>query len=296
MSLYEALVNRFVMPVIEAHKAQGRAQGLEIGQAEWREWNQRRMDAKDQGRSFDEPPPAGWAEDFERGRAKERAKWVEWNRRLMDAEAHGRPFDEPPPGGWPESHHPNPCQPNPAATAQRSTAMPRVALDLESKDDLAVIQSDGWRVAPGLEPGEPNQGLVAEKRGSNARLPDYDDSGWESGADIQQRYSIGFTFAWYRLRFTLPATVKGQDVAQCRVWFETNVDNYGEVYIDGKIDRNIGVITGNNTPKRVLVEEPGQPGGEHLIAVLVANAPLGEPVGAIFMRYATLAFETQPPR
>ena len=55
--------------------------------------------------------------------------------------------------------------------------MPRVALDLEQKDDLAVIKSDGWRIAQGLEPGQPNQGLVAEKRGSDARLPDYDDSG-----------------------------------------------------------------------------------------------------------------------
>ena len=174
--------------------------------------------------------------------------------------------------------------------------MPRVALDLEQKNDLAVINSDGWRVAQGLEPGEPNQGLVAEMRCSNARLPDYDDSGWPSGADIQQRYSVGLTFAWYRLRFTMPETVKGQEVSSCRVWFETNVDNYGEVYIDGRIDRNAGAITGNNTPKRVLVQEPGQPGSEHVIAVLVANAPLGEPVGAIFMRYATLAFETQPPR
>ena len=94
----------------------------------------------------------------------------------------------------------------------------------------------------------------------------------------------------------MPETVKGQDVTTCRVWFETNVDNYGEVFIDGKIDRNIGVVTGNNTPKRVLVEEPGEPGKEHVIAVLVANAPLGEPVGGIFMRHATLAFESQPPQ
>jgi hypothetical protein len=94
----------------------------------------------------------------------------------------------------------------------------------------------------------------------------------------------------------MPETVKGQDVNTCRVWFETNVDNYGEVFVDGKIDRNIGVVTGNNTAKRVLVEEPGAPGQEHVIAVLVANAPLGEPVGSIFMRYATLAFESQPPQ
>ena len=174
--------------------------------------------------------------------------------------------------------------------------MPRVALDLEQKSDLSVIKSDGWRVALGLEPGEPNQGLVAEKLASEARLPDYDDSSWESGSNFQKRYSVGFTFAWYRLRFIMPDTVKGQDVSTCRVFFETNVDNYGEVFVDGKIDRNIGVVTGNNTPKRVLVEEPGQPGQEHVIAVLVANAPLGEPVGSIFMRHATLAFESQPPR
>ena len=174
--------------------------------------------------------------------------------------------------------------------------MPRVALDLEQKDDLAVIKSDGWRVAQGLEPGEPNQGLVAEKRGSDARLPDYDDSGWESGADFQQRYSVGLTFAWYRLRFTMPETVKGQDVNTCRVWFETNVDNYGEVFVDGKIDRNIGVVTGNNTPKRVLVEEPGRAGQGARHRGAGRQRAAGRARRAIFMRYATLAFESQPPQ
>lgn len=98
MSLYEALVNRFVMPVIEAHKAQGRAEGL----AEWREWNQRRLDAEAQGIPFDEPQPGGWIKGAERGRILERAKWREWNQRRMDAKADGRLFDEPPPGGWAE--------------------------------------------------------------------------------------------------------------------------------------------------------------------------------------------------
>ena len=109
-------------------------------------------------------------------------------------------------------------------------------------------------------------------------------------------YRLGFTFAWYRLEFTMPEEVKGQKVEGNRVYFETNVDNYGEVYYDGTIDRTIGIITGNNTNKRVLIEEPAVPGKKHLIAVLVANAPLGEPVGAIFMRFATLAFEEAPPR
>ena len=31
--------------------------------------------------------------------------------------------------------------------------MARVALDLENKDDLKVLQAEGWRIAPGLVPG-----------------------------------------------------------------------------------------------------------------------------------------------
>ena len=169
--------------------------------------------------------------------------------------------------------------------------MARVSLDLDNKDDLKVLGAAGWRRGMGMVPGEPNQGLVAEMRGVPARLPDYDDSGWEQPDSIQERLSIGFTFAWYRLAITVPDTVKGQATAGNRVYLECNVDNYGEVYVDGAINRDIGVITGNNTSKRVLVEDPAAPGSQHLIAVLVANAPLGDPVGAIFFRHATLAFE-----
>ena len=53
MSLYHIITNRFTIPVIERHRAEGRA---EINQA-WVEWNQRRMDAEAQGMPFDEPPP-----------------------------------------------------------------------------------------------------------------------------------------------------------------------------------------------------------------------------------------------
>ena len=126
--------------------------------------------------------------------------------------------------------------------------MPRVSLDLELPADLAVVNSDGWRFAPGMVPGQPNQGLVAEMGDSPARLADYDDSSWEKNADIQERHSVGFTFAWYRVKFTIPEEVKGENVAGGRVWFETNVDNYGEVFVDGHIDRDKWVVTGNNTP------------------------------------------------
>ena len=61
MSLYQAMVNRFVTPVIEAHEARGRAEGLAEGRVEsnlrWREWNRRRIAAAAKGLPFDEPPP-----------------------------------------------------------------------------------------------------------------------------------------------------------------------------------------------------------------------------------------------
>ena len=57
MTLYATLVNRFVTPVIEAHKDEGRVEGRAERHAEWRDWNRRRMDAATQGRPFDDPPP-----------------------------------------------------------------------------------------------------------------------------------------------------------------------------------------------------------------------------------------------
>ena len=53
MSLYQAMVNRYVIPVIEKHKAEGRAEAHE----EWIAWNRRRVEAKRRGRDFDESPP-----------------------------------------------------------------------------------------------------------------------------------------------------------------------------------------------------------------------------------------------
>ena len=76
------LGNKFVQPLIERHKAEGREEGREegmtagiaVGRVEgreegiatgeadanrrWTEWNSRRVEAERAGVSFDEPPPA----------------------------------------------------------------------------------------------------------------------------------------------------------------------------------------------------------------------------------------------
>ena len=73
MSLYQFVVNRYVIPVIEAHKAEGREQGHEEGRVE------------------------GRVEGREQGLAEARAEWQAWNERRLAAEREGREFTEPTP-------------------------------------------------------------------------------------------------------------------------------------------------------------------------------------------------------
>ena len=57
MSVYHAIVNRYVIPVIERHKAEGRAEGQAAEREKWWAWNQRRIEAEKRGLQFDESPP-----------------------------------------------------------------------------------------------------------------------------------------------------------------------------------------------------------------------------------------------
>ena len=169
--------------------------------------------------------------------------------------------------------------------------MPRVALDLNNAADRQKVKSE-WKVGEGFVPGEPNEGLTARLRASPPRKADFDDSSWSVCADIRESLSVGFTFAWYRTTVELPLEVNNMPVEGARLWFETNVDNYGEVWVNGQVDRSTGVIVGINAPQRIELSPGATPGSKYVIACLVANGPLAEPRGGIFIRLATLAFET----
>jgi hypothetical protein len=169
--------------------------------------------------------------------------------------------------------------------------MPRIALDLNRAEDRREVRGE-WRFAPGLVPGQPNEGLTARLAASPARLADYDDSGWKTCSNVRESHSEGFTFGWYRIAVVVPERLGGVALAGSRVFFETNIDNYGEIWIDGKIDRSTGTIVGLNAQHRVEISGSAVPGARHVLACLVLNGPLAEPRGGIFMRYATLAFES----
>jgi hypothetical protein len=169
--------------------------------------------------------------------------------------------------------------------------MPRVALDLNTKQDREKVKGT-WRVASGYVPGEPNEGLVSQIEGSPVRLADYDDSKWEICENVRHSRSKGFTFNWWRITVELPPEVEGVPVAGAAVFFETNVDNHGEIWVNGDLPAGAGVI-GNNVQQRVQLAREAAPGERYTIAVLSANGPLALPRGGVFMRYATLAIETR---
>ena len=79
------LTNKFVKPLIERHKEEGRVEGREEGITAGREEGIAVGEAK------------GREEGIVTGEAAERRRWTEWNSRRVEAERAGVPFDEPPP-------------------------------------------------------------------------------------------------------------------------------------------------------------------------------------------------------
>ena len=128
-------------------------------------------------------------------------------------------------------------------------------------------------VRPGSGTGRAQRGLSATISGSPARLADYDDRGWEVCENIQESRSHGFTFGWYRITVTVPERVQGTEVKGSRMYFETCIDDYGEVWVNGECDKERGTVAGFNIPQRVPITTDTQPGTRYVIACLAATVP-----------------------
>ena len=72
---------------------------------------------------------------------------------------------------------------------------------------------------------------------------DYDDSRWEqiSPESLDQRRSTGrLCFNWYRTNITVPEKIGTFSTLGSTVVFETSVDDYAEVWVDGELTRAVG--------------------------------------------------------
>jgi gluconolactonase len=128
---------------------------------------------------------------------------------------------------------------------------------------------------------------------------DFDDSKWEAIAPttLDNRRSTGrLCFNWYRINLTIPERIGAYDPTGSTVVFETALDDYGEVWVDGEISRALGqlggsVIGGWNAPNRLTIGRDVKPGQKIQLAVFGANGPLSNPpTNFIWMRYAKLEF------
>ncbi len=144
--------------------------------------------------------------------------------------------------------------------------------------DVKIVESSG----KGPD-GKPIKSYNIEPKAFGA---EFDDRKWEVVApeSLKNRRSTGqVCFNWYRIKVTLP-----QDVAGKAVFFQTTVDDYGEVWVDGKLPRKPGdtggpIVAGFNAPNRVELKDP-KPGKVYQIAVFGINGPISAaPTNYIFL-------------
>ncbi len=132
-----------------------------------------------------------------------------------------------------------------------------------------------------------------------AGAADFDDSRWETipASGLSKRRGNGrLSFNWYRITLTVPDKIDGKATAGSTVVFQTTLDDYAEVWVDGELARYLGqsggsVVGGWNAPNRLVVGQNVRPGQKITIAVFGINGPISNPpTNFIWVREARLEF------
>jgi gluconolactonase len=148
--------------------------------------------------------------------------------------------------------------------------------------------------------GPPNRTFDIEPK---AGARDFDDASWETidPTALDTRLSTGkVCFEWYRKSDTVPASIGGFDPTGSTIVFETVVDDYAEIWVDGALPRELGqrggnLVAGWNAPNRLVIGRDVRPGQRIQIAVFGINGPISDPpANYIWMRSARLDFYRLP--
>lgn len=158
------------------------------------------------------------------------------------------------------------------------------------RSDVKVLPSDMRGTTEGVFDYTPHAGAK-----------DYDDSNWtvipqdmlEGRWGESKGHEGRISFEWYRLTVTVPDRVGDFDTTGSTVVFDTTVDDYSEIWVDGELPRWVGqtgggVISGFNVPNRIVIGRNVKPGQKIQIAVFGINGPLSAaPANTVFMRKGT---------
>ncbi len=188
-------------------------------------------------------------------------------------------------------------------------ARPDASIDLATFEGAQMVKGQ-WRYSDTriVEVDFKGPGADGQPTGAPVKTYDYtphagganfDDSEWETVApsDLQKRRSTGrICFNWYRIKITVPERVGDFPTAGSMVVFETALDDYAEVWVDGEIARSLGqaggsVVGGWNAPNRLIVGRNVKPGQQIQLAVFGINGPISNPpTNFIWVRHAKLDF------
>jgi len=163
--------------------------------------------------------------------------------------------------------------------------------------DVKIVETDFPAPGPDLKPsGKPSKTYDFTP---HAGAADFDDAKWEvlDPTTLEARRSGGkLCFNWYRINITIPDKVGEFEIRGSTVDFEIVIDDYAEVWVDGKLPAVYGqsggsVIKGYNAPNRVVIARDVQPGQKIQLAVFGINGPISaSPSNFIWVKSAVLDF------
>jgi len=189
------------------------------------------------------------------------------------------------------------------------TGQPDAVIDLATSEGVKMVKGE-WRYsdtkiievdfkAPGTDNQPTGKAIKTYDYTPHAGGADFDDSKWEAidPTTLNKRRSTGrICFNWYRINLTIPDKIGNFDPTGSTAVFETSLDDYAEIWVDGELPRALGqtggsVVAGWNAHNRLVIGRNVKPGQAIQLAIFGINGPISNPpTNFIWMRYAKLEF------
>ncbi len=186
---------------------------------------------------------------------------------------------------------------------------PDATIDLRTREGVQLVRGE-WRYSdvqiiqvdskgPGRDLKPSGAPVKTYDYRPHAGIAGFDDAAWQvlDPTTLDVRRGNGkVSFNWYRIHVTLPQTVAALSVAGSIVSFEIVIDDYAEIWVNGKLPTVLGesggsVVKGWNAPNKVVLTRNAQAGEQFEIAVFGYNGPLSRaPENFIWVKSTTLDF------
>jgi gluconolactonase len=191
------------------------------------------------------------------------------------------------------------------------SGVPAASIDLATVEGTKIVNGE-WRYSDTkiVEVDFNSAGDDNQPSGPAVKTYDYmpkaggsefDDSTWQkiSATNLSRRRGNGrISFNWYRINITVPAKIGDFDPTGSTIVFQTALDDYAEIWVNGEISRFLGqkggsVVAGWNAPNRLVIARDVRPGQKIQLAVFGINGPISNPpTNFIWVREAKLDFYT----